>query len=46
MQTIVIFAGSAVLLSDPIETAVAVGLITTYAQFSQQYYQPIIQIAA
>ncbi|MBN2958791.1 MAG: ABC transporter ATP-binding protein [Streptococcus gordonii] len=44
---IVIFAGSAVLLSDPnIETAVAVGLITTYAQFSQQYYQPIIQIAA
>ncbi len=44
---IVIFAGSAVLLSNPnIETAVAVGLITTYAQFSQQYYQPIIQIAA
>ena len=44
---IVIFAGSAVLLSDPnIETAVAVGLITTYTQFSQQYYQPIIQIAA
>ena len=44
---IVIFVGSAVLLSDPnIETAVAVGLITTYAQFSQQYYQPIIQIAA
>ena len=44
---IVIFVGSAVLHSDPnIETAVAVGLITTYAQFSQQYYQPIIQIAA
>ena len=44
---IVIFVESAVLLSDPnIETAVAVGLITTYAQFSQQYYQPIIQIAA
>ena len=44
---IVIFVGSAVLLSDPnVETAVAVGLITTYAQFSQQYYQPIIQIAA
>lgn len=44
---IVIFAGSAVLLSDPnVEVAVAVGLITTYAQFSQQYYQPIIQIAA
>ena len=44
---IVIFVGSAVLLSDPnVETAVAVGFITTYAQFSQQYYQPIIQIAA
>ena len=44
---IVIFVGSAVLLSDPnVETAVAVGLITTYAQFSQQYYQTIIQIAA
>ena len=44
---IVIFAGSAVLLSDPnVEVAVAVGLITTYAQFSQQYYQPISQIAA
>ena len=45
--TIVIFVGSAVLLSDPnVETAVAVGLITTFTQFSQQYYQPIIQIAA
>ena len=44
---IVIFFGSAVLLSDPnVETAVAVGLITTFTQFSQQYYQPIIQIAA
>ena len=44
---IVNFVGSAVLLSDPnVEVAVAVGLITTYAQFSQQYYQPIIQIAA
>ena len=44
---IVIFAGSAILLNDSnIEAAVAIGLITTYAQFSQQYYQPIIQIAA
>lgn len=44
---IVIFVGSAVLLSDPnVETAVAVGLITTFTQFSQQYYQHIIQIAA
>ena len=44
---IVIFVGSAVLLSDSnVETAGAVGLITTFTQFSQQYYQPIIQIAA
>ena len=44
---IVIFVGSAVLLNDSnVETAVAVGLITTFTQFSQQYYQPIIQIAA
>ena len=44
---IVIFAGSAILLNDSnIEAAVAIGLITTYAQFSQQYYQPIIQLAA
>ena len=44
---IVIFVGSAMLLNDSsIGTAVAVGLITTYSQFSQQYYQPIIQIAA
>ena len=44
---IVIFVGSAMLLNDSsIGTAVAIGLITTYSQFSQQYYQPIIQIAA
>ena len=44
---IVIFAGSAVLLNDPsIETTTALGLIVMFTQFSQQYYQPIIQVAA
>lgn len=44
---IVIFAGSAVLLNDQnIETATALGLIVMFTQFSQQYYQPIIQLAA
>ena len=44
---IVIFIGSAVLLNDQnIETATALGLIVMFTQFSQQYYQPIIQLAA
>ena len=44
---IVIFVGSAVLLNDQnIETATALGLIVMFTQFSQQYYQPIIQLAA
>ena len=44
---IVIFIGSAVLLNDKnIETATALGLIVMFTQFSQQYYQPIIQLAA
>ena len=44
---IVIFAGSAVLLNEKtIETSTALGLIVMFAQFSQQYYQPIIQVAA
>ncbi len=44
---IVIFVGSAVLLNDTnIETATALGLIVMFTQFSQQYYQPIIQLAA
>ena len=44
---VVIFVGSAVLLSDKkIETATALGLIVMFTQFSQQYYQPIIQLAA
>ena len=44
---IVIFIGSAILLNDKnIETATALGLIVMFTQFSQQYYQPIIQLAA
>ena len=44
---VVIFVGSAVLLNDKnIETATAMGLIVMFTQFSQQYYQPIIQLAA
>ena len=44
---VVIFVGSAVLLNDQnIETATALGLIVMFTQFSQQYYQPIIQLAA
>ena len=44
---IVIFVGSAVLLNDKnIETATALGLIVMFTQFSQQYSQPIIQLAA
>ena len=44
---VVIFVGSAVLLNDKnIETATALGLIVMFTQFSLQYYQPIIQLAA
>ena len=44
---IVIFVGSAVLLNNQnVETATALGLIVMFTQFSQQYYQPIIQLAA
>ena len=46
-SAVVIFVGSAVLLNDQnIETATALGLIVMFTQFSQQYYQPIIQLAA
>ncbi|MBM7635512.1 ABC transporter ATP-binding protein [Streptococcus saliviloxodontae] len=44
---IVIFAGSAILLNDKtMTTAAALGLVVTFVQFSQQYYQPIMQVAA
>ncbi|HEM6454364.1 TPA: ABC transporter ATP-binding protein [Streptococcus suis] len=44
---IVIFAGSSIVLNDSsLETADALGLVVTFVQYSQQYYQPIMQVAA
>ncbi|HEM3216864.1 TPA: ABC transporter ATP-binding protein [Streptococcus suis 2524] len=44
---IVIFAGSSIVLNDSsMETAAALGLVVTFVQYSQQYYQPIMQVAA
>lgn len=44
---IVIFVGSTVVLGDKsMTTAVALGLVVTFVQYSQQYYQPIMQIAS
>ncbi|HFI0149268.1 TPA: ABC transporter ATP-binding protein [Streptococcus suis] len=44
---IVIFAGSSIVLNDSsLETATALGLVVTFVQYSQQYYQPIMQIAS
>ncbi|HEL1646012.1 TPA: ABC transporter ATP-binding protein [Streptococcus suis] len=44
---IVIFAGSSIVLNDSsLETAAALGLVVTFVQYSQQYYQPIMQVAA
>ncbi|MEW4354992.1 ABC transporter ATP-binding protein [Streptococcus pneumoniae] len=44
---IVIFAGSAILLQDSSTSIpVAMGLIVTFVQYSQQYYQPIMQVSA
>ncbi|MEE3697913.1 ABC transporter ATP-binding protein [Streptococcus uberis] len=44
---IVIFIGSSIVLNDKsISMAVGLGLVVTFVQFSQQYYQPIMQIAA
>ena len=44
---IVIFAGSSILLNDPsLSSAQAIGLVVAFVQLSQQYYQPIMQIAA
>ena len=37
---------SCTLNDKSIETSTALGLIVMFAQFSQQYYQPIIQVAA
>ncbi|MGT2887984.1 ABC transporter ATP-binding protein [Streptococcus didelphis] len=44
---IVIFVGSDIVLNDKsISMAVGLGLVVTFVQFSQQYYQPIMQVAA
>ncbi|MET3558243.1 ATP-binding cassette subfamily B multidrug efflux pump [Streptococcus rupicaprae] len=44
---IVIFAGSSILLNDPtMSTAMALGLVVTFVQYSQQYYQPMMNIAS
>lgn len=44
---LVIFAGSSLVLQDKtLPTAAALGLIVTFVQYSQQYYQPIMQVAA
>lgn len=44
---IVIFVGSSIVLNDKsISMAVGLGLVVTFVQFSQQYYQPIMQVAA
>lgn len=44
---IVIFVGSTIVLNDSsLEAAVALGLVVTFVQYSQQYYQPMMQIAS
>ncbi|MDR2660646.1 MAG: ABC transporter ATP-binding protein/permease [Lactobacillaceae bacterium] len=42
---IVIFAGSWIIINDDINKAVGLGLIAMFVQFSQQFFQPIIQTA-
>lgn len=44
---IVIFIGSNIVLNDSsMDSAVALGLVVTFVQYSQQYYQPMMQIAS
>ncbi|MDW5565723.1 ABC transporter ATP-binding protein [Streptococcus mutans] len=44
---IVIFGGSVIVLNQQsLSKAIALGLIVTFVQYSQQYYQPILQISA
>ena len=44
---IVIFVGSTIVLNDSsLEAAAALGLVVTFVQYSQQYYQPMMQIAS
>ena len=44
---IVIFFGSLITLNDKsLSTAAALGLVVTFVQYSQQYYQPVMQISS
>ena len=44
---IVIFAGSNIVLNDSsLDSAVALGLVVTFVQYSQKYYQPLMQISS
>lgn len=44
---IVIFVGSTIVLNDTsLSTAAALGMVVTFVQYSQQYYQPLMQIAS
>ena len=44
---IVIFAGSMIALNDKsMSTAAALGLVVMFVQYSQQYYQPVMQISS
>ena len=44
---IVIFAGSMIALNDAsMSNAVALGLVVMFVQYSQQYYQPLMQISS
>lgn len=44
---LVIFIGSTLVLGDSdLSRATALGLVVTFVQYSQQYYQPIMQVAA
>ncbi|GFH40962.1 ABC transporter ATP-binding protein [Lactococcus insecticola] len=44
---IVIFAGSLIALNDKsMSTAAALGLVVMFVQYSQQYYQPVMQISS
>ncbi|OFI46398.1 multidrug ABC transporter permease [Floricoccus penangensis] len=44
---VVIFVGSTIALNDSsLSRAAALGLVVTFVQYSQQYYQPIMQISS
>ena len=43
---IVIFFGGWLALNGDLERSVALGLVVTFVQYSQQYYQPLMQISS